>query len=73
MKVWIVTQYREGDHYEILGVFSSEEKAKAACIEWEDGYGALDLDAIGPRERSEVWPYGFHYPLSEARKGDERS
>lgn len=66
MKVWVACTWRaetdKGRVWELIGVFSSEEQARDACIDGNDGYGALELDAVAPRETSEAWPYGFHYP-----------
>jgi hypothetical protein len=63
--VYVVTRHKgttpDGDHlFEIQGVFTSEEKAIAACRDENYGYGPEVLDQELPHE-STVWP-GYRYP-----------
>jgi hypothetical protein len=46
--------------WEIKGVFSSEEKAIAACTIASYGYGPIELDQVLP-DGPEPWP-DFKYP-----------
>lgn len=70
MKLWVVgdtaAETEHGQVWFIKGVFSSEEKALAACSEESDFIGELTLDEQLPNERM-VWP-GAYYPLSERSK-----
>jgi hypothetical protein len=67
--VWIVAQNRSFDEqgwasdWDLGGVFSSEEKARAACMEPTDSMWAVTLDEVLPRERIE--PPGLTFPLGE--------
>jgi len=63
--VFIVSRHKcttpDGDHlFEIQGVFTSEEKAIAACRDENYGYGPEVLDQELPHE-STPWP-GYVYP-----------
>lgn len=77
-RVWVAMQVTEIDTYcadgmsgaypgtasvmELIGVFTSEEKAVAACKESTDCVAPLELDAVAPREQT-VLP-GAYYPLA---------
>lgn len=54
-----VRQFRE---WELIGVFTTEENAVAACKEPTDCVAPVELDAVAPRER-EIFP-GAYYPLA---------
>jgi len=65
MKVWVVSRCNmvsDGVYeFEIMGAFSTEQNAIAACHQENDGYGALELD-VYQGEKRVLWP-GFRYPL----------
>ena len=54
MRVYLVGQHRneypEGNVWEWQGVFSTEEKARAACRNWRYFYTPLELDENAPDE-----------------------
>jgi len=58
--VYIVTKNRPDGKWEFQGVFSTKEKAIAACKGPGWGYGPEELDVELPEE-SIVWE-GFVYP-----------
>jgi len=63
MKLWIVGQYRE-PNWDFQGVFSSEEKAVAACRTPLYFVAPADLDAEAPHELAKEWP-GAYYPRAD--------
>ena len=58
-RVWIVVQVKSADGrtFEIGGVYTSEERALAACTEPTDATFALDLDTDYGRETTLVPVY----------------
>lgn len=60
--VWIVAQVKDPEigQWELGGVFSTKEKAIAACIDPDDGIWKETLDRAYPRETS-IAP--TEYPL----------
>lgn len=61
--VWLAL--RMAQPVEVLGIFSTEDKARAVCIEWYDVIGPIAID----EELPDVdWP-GAYYPLA-AQKAD---
>ncbi len=63
MQVWIVG--RQGEPWEVQGVFSTERKASLACTRTEDFIGPITLDEIAPQEPTE-WK-GAYYPNVESQ------
>lgn len=62
MRLWIVGKWRhEGEAWEFFGVFSSEEKALAACTSRDMFIGPAELD-VALAEAPEPWP-GCYYPI----------
>ena len=61
---WLCIRIRELP--EILGLFSSEESAKEACVMPEDCIGPLRLDERLQNEPA-VWP-GAYYPLAQEQQ-----
>lgn len=62
MKLWIVGQiFENGEPWTFHGVFTSEEKAIAACELPTFFIGPIELDLVLPLER-EDWPNSY-YPL----------
>lgn len=61
--VWVAGQVINDElgQWEIIGVFSDEEKAVSACREPTDFVGPVKLDAIYPRESID-WA-GAYYPV----------
>lgn len=59
MTVWFVGQYKEGEAWEIQGVFSTEDAAKAACRKFNYFYLPLILDENFP---DETIPIAVNYP-----------
>lgn len=70
-EVWIVGQRSdvvgESKQWTFSGVFTSREKAIAACRDWTYFVGACNLDEQAPHEVSKDWLRDAHYP-----RGDER-
>jgi hypothetical protein len=64
MNVWLVGRYLNdyNDEIEYMGVFSSREKAVAACKRPSDWIGPFELDEVLPDELAEEWP-GLELPL----------
>ena len=60
MKVWIVGQYR-APSWDFQGVFSTEEKAVAACRDANYFVAPAELDAEVPHQLEPAWP-GAYYP-----------
>jgi hypothetical protein len=52
------------DPWELIGVFSTEELAIAACVTPTQFVGPMELDVSTPEETT-VWP-DLVYPLAEA-------
>jgi hypothetical protein len=67
MTVWVVGQYREPS-WDIQGVFSSEEKAVAACRHANYFVGPMPLDADLPDALQPEWP-GAYYPHARLVNG----
>ena len=69
-EVWIVGQRSDftGDteQWTFGGVFTSREKAVAACRDWTYFCGACDLDDAAPHKVSTDWLREAHYPISKA-------
>lgn len=67
MKLWIVGMItsEDGKAWEFVGVFSSEEKAVAACTKYNFFVGPAELDERFPDD-SNLWP-GAYYPISEVK------
>lgn len=63
MRLWIVGKWHEGAAWEFFGVFSSEEKAVAACVSPDMFIGPGELD-VALAEAPEAWP-GAYYPRPE--------
>lgn len=65
-EVWIVGQRSDvtGDteQWTFSGVFTSKEKAVAACRDWTYFCGACNLDESAPHEVSTDWLRDAHYP-----------
>jgi hypothetical protein len=62
IKLWACFKILDnGTQDEFQGVFSTEEKAKAACRDWRYGYGPVVLDEEIP-DNPHQWP-GFCYPI----------
>ncbi|MFI7448092.1 hypothetical protein ACIBQX_11390 [Nonomuraea sp. NPDC049714] len=59
MSLWIMGQVKsqDGSLWELGGVFSSREKAVAACVEPTDCVWPVVLDEVAPRETVEVGSY----------------
>lgn len=55
MKLWLVMQYHRGeeDPWDVQGVFSTKERAIAACHTGEFIYRELTLDEEGPLEQND--------------------
>jgi len=62
-ELWIVCKYVSAEKFEFQGVFSTEEKAIAACVDFTYGIGPANLDEPVPDETTE-WP-GFYYPTAQ--------
>lgn len=60
--VWLVL--RMGSQIEINGVFSTEEKALAACEQSNDLVGPLRLDTV---QETKPWE-GAYYPILAMRR-----
>jgi len=67
MKVWVCGRVIQstplGQIWDLMGVFSDEEKAMKACVRDNYFIGPTDLDQHLP-EAPQVWP-GAYYPLAE--------
>ncbi len=65
-QLWVMGQVKsaDGNVWELGGVFSSEEKAVAACVEPTDCVWPIALDEIQPRGVVEVGSY----PLARERR-----
>ena len=65
-EVWIVGQRSdftgETAQWTFAGVFTSKEKAIAACRDWTYFIGACNLDESAPHEVSTDWLRDAHYP-----------
>ena len=65
-EVWIVGQRSDflgdTDQWTFGGVFTSKEKAIAACRDWTYFCGACNLDEAAPHEVSTDWLRDAHYP-----------
>ena len=61
--VWVAGQVLnfEYEKWEVIGVFSTEQKAIEACVGLNDFIGPLIVDAVAPRD-SVDW-VGSYYPL----------
>ena len=66
MKIWIVGKYIDDAHWEVGGVFDSEELAVAACHDWNYFIAPLIMNEVAPRE-SMTFP-GAYYPKIEKCK-----
>lgn len=68
-EVWIVGQRSDlaGDteQWTFSGVFTSKEKAIAACRDWTYFCGACNLDESAPHEVSTDWLRDAHYPIEQ--------
>lgn len=66
-ELWVCGKYLEqrdnGAVWEMQGVFSSEEKAVAACLTEDFFIGPVELDKAMPEERI-VW-YKAYYPKAK--------
>jgi len=65
--VWLAMRHPEPDSEraaEVVGVFSTEEKAAAACTEWNRFIGPLEMDTAAPDTE---WP-GAYYPMARAQE-----
>jgi hypothetical protein len=68
MQLWIVAQIKSFDSkgwaldWDLGGVFSSEDKARAACTGPSDAVWPVTLDEFLGRDRVE--PPGISYPLA---------
>lgn len=59
--VYVVGRWDDLDRgWEVQGVFTTEELARAACTREDDFIGPVELDARLPEERLQ-WP-GLFYP-----------
>lgn len=60
--VYVVVFFRnpESEVYEIVGIYSSPEKATSKCLDYRYGYGALMINETAPCDKT-TWP-GFTYP-----------
>ena len=67
MKVWVVGRSKaseeEPHRWELNGVVSSEEKARAACTRRTHFYAELELDVVIPDEPTVLLP--AVYPVTE--------
>jgi hypothetical protein len=65
--VYVVVFYRnpESEVYEIVGVYSTPEKANANCVDDRYGYGPLTVNETAPYDRT-TWP-GFTFPKQETQ------
>lgn len=72
-EVWIVGQRSdvsgETEQWTFSGVFSSREKAVAACRDWTYFIGACTVDDQAPHEPTPDWLRGACYPIE--RPSDE--
>jgi hypothetical protein len=59
-QVWICHKHLLAGQFEFQGVFSTEEKAISACIDYNYGIGPANLDEQLPDETTK-WE-GFYYP-----------
>lgn len=59
--VWVAGQCHGGPAWELLGVFSTEQAAVAACTAEDDFVGPVPLDTVLPTE-SVDWP-GSYFPI----------
>ncbi|MDB4914061.1 MAG: hypothetical protein JWM95_1705 [Gemmatimonadetes bacterium] len=62
MPVWLVGQVRGHGQWEVQGVFSSEDKAVAACRNQWHFVMPLELDAELPDQTTTELPAGTYYP-----------
>lgn len=64
-KLFVVGQVtnEELKTWDFQGVFSTEEKAVAACRDWTYFVGPADLDAEVPHETAPEWPGAF-FPIA---------
>ncbi len=73
MELWVVMQFMSGKNpdavYDFAGVFSSEEKAIAACRNWRYSYAPAILDEALPDERVD-W-LGQVYPIVRTGEWEE--
>lgn len=63
MKVWIVGQLRDRKPWEFQGVFSSQEKAVAACRNERYFIGPAVVDAEIPDDSRDPQEWGAYFPL----------
>ena len=68
-RVWVAIQVFKHQYYqgvimrtELIGVFSTEAKAVAACKEPTDCVAPIELDAVAPRSAAVM--LGAYYPLA---------
>lgn len=67
MNVYVVGRIRPGNNdgeWELMGVFSTEEKALEAATLEGDFIGPTDLDFRWPEDRMSDWP-GSYFPNAE--------
>jgi hypothetical protein len=62
LNLWVAGQALsdDGREWAFVGVYSTEEKAVAACLDWRFWVAPIALDFITPPEESK-WP-GCYYP-----------
>ena len=73
MTLWIVGEWRSGETcnsvWDLVGVFSSEVKAVAACVRTDHFLYPVELDAVAPDET--CVPPGFRYPLEDRAPAEQ--
>lgn len=66
-EVWIVGQRSDvvgaSEQWTFGGVFTTKEKALAACRDWTYFTGRCTLDDSAPHETSSDWLKDAHYPI----------
>jgi len=64
INLYLVGRIFEDDRWEVVGVFSSQEKAEAECREYNYMVGPLVLDHANHEDHI-VWP-GAYFPSQKA-------
>ena len=65
MNIWLVGQWKGTETpWEVQGVFDSEQKAIAACVDDQYFIGPLTLNEEMPQETMREWP-GAYYPKAK--------
>ena len=72
-EVWIVGQRSDvaliTEQWTFTGVFTTKEKALAACRDWTYFTGRCVLDDAAPHEPTSDWLKDAHYPIDPPTEG----